>query len=74
MFFRVFLVVAYEEFELLFYFCFDFVFYSLHVDEEGFGRAKLQEHVETHRHVVVVVGDIEVDDALVFTVFEFHIR
>ena len=49
-------------------------FYPLHVNEEGLGGAEFQKHVEPYWYVVVVVGDVEVYDALVLAVFQFHVR
>ena len=42
---------------------------SFHTNEEGLGAAKLQEHVKTYWHVVLVIGHIEIDYSLVLAVF-----
>ena len=47
---------------------------ALDADDEGLGRAESEEHIEAHGNVVLVVGDVEIDDALVFAVVEFHVR
>ena len=46
---------------------------SLHVDQESLGTTKLQEHVQTNRHMVFVVGNIEVNYLLILFIFQFHI-
>lgn len=42
---------------------------SFHTNEESLGAAKLQEHVKTYWHVVLVIGHIEIDYSLVLAVF-----
>ena len=41
---------------------------TLVAPEEYLGRAKAQEHVETHRDVVHIVGDIEANKLVTLTV------
>lgn len=42
---------------------------SFHTNEESLGAAKLQEHVKTYWHVVLVISHIEIYYSLVLAVF-----
>ena len=52
----------------------DGVSHTLHAGEECFRTAKLEEHVETDRHVVLVVGDVEAHYLLPFPVLILQLR
>ena len=42
------------------------------VCKECLGRSEIQIHVQAHRQMVQVVGDIERNDFLLFVVYIFH--
>ena len=39
--------------------------------KEGLGRAETEEHVQSHRNMVLVVGNIEADQLMALVVFTF---
>ena len=38
---------------------------ALHTNEEGLGTTKLQEHVQTYGYMILIISNVEIDDALI---------